>query len=466
MKKIFVIVILLINCQNSYCQEITGTWKGLIEVQAIKLRVVFNISKTGEVYSSTMDSPDQGVKGIPVTSTSFENSTLELVILNAGIKFVGFLERNDVIIGTFNQWGQSFPITLSKKLATKEEPIRSQEPTKPYPYYSEEITFENTKAEITLSGTLTLPSKNGIFPVVVLISGSGPQNRDEEIFGHKPFLVLADHLTKNGIGVLRFDDRGTAKSTGNFKTSTTLDFSTDVEASIKYLLSRKEINKKKIGLIGHSEGGIIASMVASKSKNISYIVMLAGSGLQGNQLLLLQQELIGKASGISEINLQLTKNINSNTFNIVIKSENSKQLKIDLAEYIKQSLKYNPTFKNSKEIDKENFIKSQVNIISSPWMQYFIKYNPAIDLEKVDCPVLAINGEKDLQVPPKENLKAIKKALIMGGNKKITIKELPNLNHLFQQCKTGLPSEYATIEQTISPIALSDITTWILNQVK
>ena len=465
MKRTLALLILLIKLQNSYCQEIIGTWNGYIEVQGIELRVVFNISKIGDTYNSTMDSPDQGVKGIPTTSTNFENSTIEIAISNAGIKYVGILNENNSIVGTFNQRGQSFPMNLSKEIINKQK-LRPQEPTKPYSYYSEDITFENIKAGITLSGTLTLPNKDDIFPIVVLISGSGPQNRDEEILQHKPFLILADHLTKNGIGVLRFDDRGTAKSTGDFKTATTLDFSSDVEASIKYLLTRKEINKNKIGLIGHSEGGMIASMIASNSKNISFIVLLASPGIQGNQLLLLQQEVIGKAYGISDINLQKTKKINSHAFEIISNSTNSKQLNIDLAEYFKQSIKENPTFKNSKKVDIENFIKSQVNTISNPWMKYFIKYNPAIDLEKVKCPVLVINGEKDLQVPPKENLKAINKALIKGGNKKVTIKELPNLNHLFQECKTGLPIEYAKIEQTFSPIALTEISNWILNQVK
>jgi len=284
--------------------------------------------------------------------------------------------------------------------------------------------------------------------------------------GHKPFLVLADYLTKKGIAVLRFDDRGTAKSTGDFITATSLDFATDVESAVKYLQTRKEINDNQIGLIGHSEGGIIAPMVAAETKEISFIILLAGTGIRGDQLLLLQQELIGKAMGISEEELQKTRNINKAAFDIVIKSTSTETLKIELTNYIKQTLKDNPESEKPAGMSDDDFVKLQVDQLTSPWMQYFIKYDPSPTLEKVKCPVLAINGEKDLQVPAKINLEAIEKALVKGGNKNITIKELPNLNHLFQECETGSPSEYATIEQTFSPIVLTEIINWIMKQVK
>ena len=348
----------------------------------------------------------------------------------------------------------------------KERLIRPQEPIKPYPYYSQDITFENNKAGISLAGTLSLPSKEGVFPVVILISGSGPQNRDEELLGHKPFLVLSDFLTRNGIAVLRYDDRGTALSKGDFKTATSADFATDVESAIAYLKTRKEINTKNIGLIGHSEGGLIAPMVASKSKDVAFIVLLAGTGIQGDRLLLLQQKLIGKASGISDDDLQKSKLTNRKVFDIVNKSSNLEKLNLDLTNYIKQTLKDNLNTGKPVGMSDDEFVNLQVKQIANPWMQYFIKYNPAPTLEMVKCPVLAINGEKDLQVPPKENLEAIKSALSKGGNKKVTTKVLPNLNHLFQECKTGSPDEYATIEQTFSPTALSEILKWLQMQTK
>ena len=465
MKKTTFILLASLFSLSNFGQEITGQWNGALKVQGTQLRLVFNVTKTDNVLSSTMDSPDQGAKGIPTTTTSFENSILKITIANANIDYEGTLGKDNIIIGTFKQGGQSFPMNLSKEIIEKEKLVRPQEPTKPYPYYSEDITFENKNAGISLAGTLTLPKKDGVFPVVILISGSGPQNRDEELLGHKPFLVLSDYLTRNGIAVLRYDDRGVGQSKGDFTMATSADFATDVESAISYLKTRKEINIKKIGLIGHSEGGLIAPMVASTSKDVAFIVLLAGTGIQGDQILLLQQKLIGKASGISDVDLQKNEIENRKIFDIVNESNNLEQLNNELTIYLTQSLNDNPEGKPAGMSD-DDFVKLQVKQIANPWMQYFIKYDPTPALEKVKCPVLAINGEKDLQVPPKENLEAIKKALTKGGNKKVTTKEFPNLNHLFQECKTGSPDEYATIEQTFSPTALTEILNWIQTQTK
>lgn len=466
MKTLLLVLIAFLTSLSLTAQNITGEWNGALKVQGTQLRLVFTITKTDTGISATMDSPDQGAKGIPTTSTTFENSILRITIANAKIEYEGTLGNDNIIVGTFKQGGQSFPMNLSKEVIEKEKLVRPQEPIKPYSYYAEDITFENKKAGIRLAGTLTLPQKEGVFPVVILISGSGPQNRDEELLGHKPFLVLADYLTKNGIAVLRYDDRGIASSKGDFKTATTADFATDVEASIAYLKTRKEINKKKIGLIGHSEGGIIAPMVANKSADVAFIVLLAGTGIQGDKLLLLQQKLIGKVSGVSDEDLLKSELTNRKVFDIVNQSNSLEQLKTDLTNYLKQTLKDDPNAEKPEGMSDDDLVKLQVNQIANPWMHYFIKYDPASTLEKVKCPVLALNGEKDLQVPPKENLEAIKKALAKGGNKKVTTKELPNLNHLFQECKTGSPNEYATIEQTFSPTALTEILKWIQVQTK
>jgi uncharacterized protein len=466
MKKYLLVFVIKLISFTIFGQDITGPWNGVLKVQGIQLRLVFNVTKTDNGFISTMDSPDQGAKGIPTTTTSFENSILKITLENAKIEYVGTLEKDNVIVGTFKQFGQYFPLNLSKEVVEKEKPVRPQEPIKPYPYYSEDLTFENKKAGISLAGTLTLPEKEGVFPVVILISGSGPQNRDEELMGHEPFLVLSDFLTKNGIAVLRYDDRGTALSKGDFTSATSADFATDVESAVEYLKSRKEIDKKKIGLIGHSEGGLIAPMVASKSKDVAFIVLLAGTGIQGDQLLLLQQKSIGKLSGLSEEYLQKTEETNKKIFNVVKESTSIEQLKTDLTTFITQEIKDNPGAGKPQGMTDEEFVKMQVNQIANPWMQYFIKYDPAPALRKVKCPVLAINGEKDVQVPPKENLNAIKNALKKGRNKKVTIKEMPNLNHLFQECTTGLPYEYERIEQTFSPMALTEILKWIEMQTK
>lgn len=465
MKKIALTLIIALCSITNYSQEITGKWYGLLIVPGAQLPLEINITKTDSGYQSTMDSPDQKAFGIPITTTSFENSTFKFAIPAGRIEYEGTFENNR-IKGLFKQAGQSFPMELSREKVEKKALVRPQEPKKPYPYYSEEITFENKKDGVILAGTLTLPNKEGNFPVVVLISGSSPQNRDEELVGHKPFLVIADYLTRNGIGVLRYDDRGTASSTGNYHTSTTLDFSYDAEAAVNYLLTRKEINKKKIGLVGHSEGGVVAPMVASRNKNVSFIVLLAGTGLRGDQLLLKQQELIARANGASEEALKESKEFNEKIFAEIIKSTDETKLNNDLTSLYEDAISKTADVKYPEGMTKEEYIKFQINEYTNTWMKYFIKLDPSIALEKVKCPVLALNGLKDLQVPPKENLVAIKNALAKGKNKNLTIKELPNLNHLFQECMTGAPSEYDKIEQTFSPTALTEILNWIKIQVK
>ncbi|MDR7132725.1 pimeloyl-ACP methyl ester carboxylesterase [Algoriphagus sp. 4150] len=466
MKALYLFLFALLFTLTSYAQDITGQWHGALKVQGIQLRLVFNVEQTENGYSATMDSPDQGAFGIPVTSTGFENGILKISITNAKINYEGTLGDDGIIIGVFNQAGQSAPMNLSREAIDKASVKRPQEPKKPFPYRSEDVIFENKQAEISLAGTLTLPEQTGSFPAVVLISGSGPQNRDEELMGHKPFLVLSDYLTRNGIAVLRFDDRGTAASTGDFGTATSVDFATDVASAVQYLQSRPEIDKSKIGLIGHSEGGIIAPMVAGNSQDIDFIVLLAGTGIRGDKLLLAQQALIGEASGMSPNQLAENELISKKTFEIVMKDQGEEELKSEIKSYMTQVFRNIPAENIPEGMSEEEFVTAQVDQLTSPWMQNFIRYDPAPALEKVSCPVLALNGEKDLQVPPKENLQAIKAGLEKGGNKNVTTMELPGLNHLFQEAQTGEPSEYASIEQTFSPKALEVILGWIKEQVE
>lgn len=465
MKKTALFALALLYSVFVSAQDITGQWNGLLSVPGAKLRLVVHITKTATGYTATMDSPDQGASGIPVATTTFENSKLNLTIPVARITYDGELKDNQ-IMGTFKQNGMEFPMNLSREAIAKQEIKRPQEPKEPFGYYTEEVTFTNTKDNITLAGTLSLPKKEGVFPVVVLITGSGPQNRNEELLGHKPFLVLADYLTRHGIAVLRYDDRGVAASKGNFETATTADFATDAQSAVAYLKTRKEINPKKIGLIGHSEGGIIAPMVAAASKDVSFIVLLAGTGLRGDQLLLLQQELIARAEGATATEIKDTQIMNSYCFNKVLNSKDDTTLKSELTTYLSGILKDTPKEQKPEGLSDEENVAQQVKQITSPWMLYFLRFNPATVLEKVKCPVLAVNGERDLQVPPKENLEAITKALQKAGNKKLTTKVFPNLNHLFQECKTGSPNEYAEIEQTFAPVALEYVTQWISNQTK
>lgn len=343
---------------------------------------------------------------------------------------------------------------------------RPQEPQKPYPYYSEDVIFENKQEGINLAGTLTLPQKDGVFPAVILISGSGPQNRDEELAGHKPFLVLSDYLTKNGIAVLRYDDRGTALSEGDFNNATSVDLATDVESAIVYLKTRKEINHKKIGLIGHSEGGLIAALVAADSKDVAFIMMLGGPGIPGDKILLIQQRLIAQVSGTREEEIKATERMNRKIFDIIKTNTKYSNLKTDLRINLELFLSENPNFKIPDGMTNDEFINLQIKTYDTPWMQYFIKYDPVPTLKKVRVPVLALNGEKDLQITPKENLRAIKKAFRKAKNKNVTIKELPALNHLFQESDTGSPYEYQVIEQTYSPIMLEEVLNWLKLQIK
>jgi len=284
-----------------------------------------------------------------------------------------------------------------------------------------------------------------------LITGSGPQDRDESLLGHKPFLILSDYLTRHGIAVLRADDRGTAKSTGVFATATTADFATDTEAGIAYLKTRAEVDPHKIGLIGHSEGGVIAPMIAARNKDVAFIVMMAGTGVPGDQILVAQGEAIQVAGGKSPEQAAKDAAKEKEMLTLVETEKDQAVLEKELKEKLAGDV-------------PEAQIGVQIKQITSPWFRYFLTYDPATALRKVTCPVLAINGEKDTQVPPKLNLPAIRKALEEAGNKHFEVDELPGLNHLFQTAKTGAPAEYSEIEETMSPVALEKISSWILKQ--
>ena len=436
--------------------QIEGQWHGLLKVPGLEMALVINVTKTADGYSATMDSPDQKVAGIPVTSVSFAKPTFSFSIANARIEYEGVLGENQIIKGTFKQAGQPIPMDLSRNKTAKTVLNRPQEPKGPFAYISEDVQFTNSQDQITLAGTLTFPDKTGKFPAVILISGSGPQNRDSEIFGHKSFLLLADLLTKNGIAVLRYDDRGTAKSTGNFTSATSADFAQDVQAAMDYLKTRKEIDGKKIGLLGHSEGGMIAPMVAANNKEVAFIVLVAGPGLRGSEVLLLQQQLIGKAYGATKEELDQTQLTNEAMYKIINSAANLPDAESKLSTYLKNA---------NSELSPE-MIQTQIDPITSPWMFGFLRHDPVPYLQKVKCPVLAIGGSSDLQVPSKENLAGIKSALLKGGNTTFTIKEFPNLNHLMQTSTSGSPNDYGTIEETFAPQALEEIKSWILTQVK
>jgi len=447
--------------------SIEGIWLGSLKVPGMELRIVFKISKNPDgTLTATLDSPDQGATDIPVEEVIFIDNTLRLEVKSAGGVFEGKVSEDFLVIeGEWKQSGQTLPLTL-KRVDKAVEILRPQEPKKPYPYIEQEVAYENKDAEITLAGTLTLPSGDVPSPVVLLISGSGPQDRNETIYNHRPFLVLADYLTRQGIAVLRIDDRGVRESTGDFSQATSVDFASDVLAGIEYLKTRKEINPEQIGLIGHSEGGLIAPMVAVKSPDVAFIVLMAGTGLTGEEILYLQGALIYRAMGVSEEDIINNRQFNEKIFSVLKEEDDSENAEERLRQMFMDDWEKMSDEKKEQMGDLEVFLKAQLQSLLSPWLKFFLIYNPKPTLSKVKCPVLAINGEKDLQVPPKENLNAIEEALVAGGNKNFIVKELPGLNHLFQTAQTGLPAEYTKIEETISPEALKIICDWILEQTK
>ena len=344
-------------------------------------------------------------------------------------------------------------------------PNRPQEPEGPFPYIVEEVSFKNEEAQTTLSGTLTLPfDANGKYPAVVLISGSGPQNRDGEWMGHKPFLIIADYLTRKGIAVLRYDDRGFGKSTGDFHSGTSLDFSTDVESAVEFLKTRDEIDTEKIGLIGHSDGAMIAPMVAVRSADISFIVMLAGPGILGSELMVRRQEFMERRAGKTEPEIQQSKKYIEEVIKIVINSTDENSLRVALETFAHKTIDQIPEDQIPPGMSKEEFISRQVAQLTSPWFKFFFKYDPQEHLRKVKCPVLALTGDKDVQAPAADNLEAIKSGLQSGGNSHVTIKELKGINHMMQECTTGMMDEYARIDQTLSPRVLDEISRFVLAQ--
>lgn len=448
-----------------------GIWQGVLKVGGIELRVVFKISKTAEgKFTATMDSPDQGAKDIPVSEVSFENGGVKIEVKVVLGVFSGKMSDDNTIAGEWKQGAAALPLVMKRVDKEPEALRRPQEPQKPYPYNEEEVTFDNTKAGNKLAGTLTLPKTGGPFPAVILISGSGPQDRNETLLGHKPFLVWADYLTRQGLAVLRYDDRGFGKSTGDFKAATSVDFASDVLAGLTYLKTRREINPQKIGLVGHSEGGLIAPMVAAQSSDVAFIVLMAGPGITGEEILYLQSALISRATGASDSAVAKDRELQKRMYAVIKNEKDDAAAETKLRPMISQTMA-RLTDDEKKELgltstNADTLMQTQFKQILSPWFRYFLVYDPQPTLKKVKCAVLALNGEKDLQVPPKENLAAIEKALKAGGNKNFAVKELPGLNHLFQTALTGAPTEYAKIEETIAPAALQAMGEWILAQTK
>jgi len=449
--------------------EIEGIWQGTLKFSGIELRIIFTISRSPDnTLTATYDVPEQNATDVPVDEITFNNRNVRLEIIPIEGVFKGKLSEDGVKIdGNWTQSGMTLPLVLER---THTKPVikRPQEPKEPFPYRIEEVVFKNIDAGITLAGTLTLPPSEGTFPAVLLLSGSGAQDRDEAVFGHRPFLVLADYLTRRGIAVLRVDDRGVGDSTGDFDKATALDFAADAMAGVTYLKSRKEINHELIGLVGHSEGGMIAPMVAVQSPDIAFIVLIASPGMAIKKMEYSEQARTLKTNGASDDLVARSRAVQESLFAVISQEIDSKVVLDKFTSIITEFFKgLSEEERKITEISEENlevYIHDQFQKLHSPWFRFYLPFDPGTVLQKVTCPVLAVNGEKDVQVTPKENLQAITRALKAGGNNNYTVKELPNLNHLLQTAETGKISEYGKIEETMSPTALQIIGDWILEQ--
>ena len=467
------LIILIITMQNLYCQSgqsdqrALGSWISNVDWFKFILRVTSNEEGLAVCY---FDLPAEEAWDIPVDMFLSDSFGLKFNIYNIRCKYEGIMAENgDTIKGNFiGPNGEKIPIDLVK---TENPPVRKskrpQEPVKPYPYRSEEVAFTNSTDSITLRGTLTMPDSSGSFRAVILLSGSGPNDRDELIWGHRVFLVLANYLTRQGIAVLRYDDRGVGRSNGNYDEASFENFTRDALAAFEYLKTRAEIDQNHIGFIGHSEGGAIAPLAASMAEDISFIVLMAAPGYNAIQAeengLISQWENSYRNNGASEEAISFKCNLLDGIFNIAREETDVNKARNMINELIKNS---EPSLlelseEDRKKIEMESVESFNINWVLSTGFLNILRYDPKLTLSSVCCPVLAINGTKDIQVHY-ENLSGIKQALESGGNKDFTIVKLEGLNHLFQTAETGQESEYAAIEETIAPQVLTLISDWIL----
>ena len=456
MKKIILGYALFLLTITIQAQEYTGDWKGTLQVQGTELPIIFHISSTKDQLTATMDSPDQGAYGIAMDSCYLQE---EQIIIKASRMMMTFSAKlqDGYLEGTFQQGMAQLPLKMERLKEPELAKTRPQDPQPPFPYQQEEVIFANTSADIKLAGTLSLPKDQPITKAVVLISGSGPQDRNSELLNHRPFLVWADHLTRQGIAVLRFDERGVGDSEGDYGTATSADFASDVAAAVQYLRERKTFRESAIGLIGHSEGGMIAPMVANGQQKIDFLVLLAAPGVSITDLMYEQNVKVAEGRGMVDPVKTMFLNQQKAIFELVKNTGDlsTEAMRDTIFSFYEQrnggvNLRDNPQ------------VKQAVDQFSSPWMRYFLAYNPQPTLREVQVPVLAINGDKDTQVIAEQNIPGIQAAFEVAGNELLlTTRIFPGLNHLFQTAETGQANEYAQIEETINPEVLEYVTSWI-----
>ncbi|MBC8486208.1 MAG: alpha/beta hydrolase [Bacteroidetes bacterium] len=460
--KSFVLIIFFFNSGLSQ-EVIDGRWEGSISIMETNLEIIVNLESINDSLTGTIDIPQQNASNLPLSNIRYDFPKLSFVleIPTGNAEFEGEIIQ-DSIKGSFQQSGVKGTFYLSRSKGDNQEVLEDEV----LPYIEEEVTFYN--GDIKLSGTLTLPEYPGKHPAVVMITGSGPQDRNEEIFGFKIFKIIADHFTKNGIAVLRYDDRGVGESTGNISESTTEDFAGDVTEAVKYLQTRNDIRHDNIGLCGHSEGGIIAPLVASRYKDIAFIILVAGTGVTGEEIILEQTRLILKTNGMTDEEIKENSEQSKNLFSLLKSGIDKDEIISELRKLILKD--YESMTEEEKELitNKDEYVNNTANSkydqLTSPWMTYFLFYDPVPALEKVTCPVLMLFGGLDLQVPVSQNEKPMVDALLMGNNKDFEVKTFPKANHLFQTANTGSPSEYANLPKEFTPGFLDYMTSWILER--
>lgn len=438
-------------------------WAGGLNVGAVTLRLEIVIREEDGEQNAKMVSVDQGGVEIKVIDVVIADGKMAFKVPQIAGSFEGKLnESGDEATGTWKQGPNELPLTLKKRAngkitKGKKWEDRPQRPKQPLPYDAVEVTIKNGEADVELAGTLTLPKDGKPTAAVILVSGSGQQDRDETLMEHKPFLVLADHLTRQGIAVLRYDDRGVGKSTGDFASATSNDFASDALAAIKFLSTHPKTKTAKLGIIGHSEGGLIAPIVANMSELVDFNVLLAGPGVDGEAVILSQSKAIAKGMGASDSDLEKASKLNQKLMGIVRSSVDQKDISDELNSAFEQWVE---SLDESERAEAKS-AAAGVAQMSTPWFRNFIVYDPAPALAASKCPTLALLGGKDLQVLVDPNQQAIEEALEKNqvvGNELVVF---PSLNHLFQTAVTGLPSEYISIDETISPKVLKKITSWI-----
>lgn len=451
-----VAIVSLAAAQTLRAQPAQGDWYGTLQPPYDRaLRLVVHLKKFGSNgYVGSLDSLDQGVEGIELGKVIAEDDSLAFDVPSIRARFHGTWDTQRQQWD--GRWEQGTVLALELSSSPRAGMVaRPQLPAKPYPYVEEDVAYDNVAARVRLAGTLTLPHGAGPFPAVLLIAGSGPSDRDEAIYGHRPFLVLADHLTRQGIAVLRVDKRGIGRSTGSPRDATTRDYADDVAAGLQYLRGRKEIDPAKIGLIGHSEGGLIAPMVAAHDAGVAFIVLMAAPGTRGDAVLLAQARLTAADLGLSDAKIRAASATDARIFAAVEAASDPAQA----TETVRDLLLSDAHMGTADAI-----IEAKARQAGSKWFMYFLGYDPAPTLERVRCPVLVVAGSNDHQVPSRENLAAIRKAL--ARNPRADIVELPRVNHLMQTSVTGSVLEYGTIQETIAPAALSVVAKWLVEHTR